>query len=73
MNTQAQQQIQQLAAMTGQSEADMQGFLVCISHWIAKGLTFEQAIAKNLQTLQRFADGTHTVPRAAVVDAFFPA
>lgn len=72
MNTQAQQQIQQLAAMTGQTEADVTRFLICLSVWTSKGYTFEQAISKNLETVQRIADNAHLIPRSIAVDAFFP-
>jgi hypothetical protein len=66
-------EIQKLAAMTGQSEADVTRFLTCVSVWTAKGYSFEQAIAKNLETVQRIADNAHLIPRSIAVDAFFPA
>jgi hypothetical protein len=68
MNT----QIQNLAAMTGQSEADVMRFLTCLSVWTSRGYTFEQAVAKNLQTVERIAERALTIPKSLVVETFFP-
>lgn len=66
-------EIQKLAAMTGQSEADVMRFLICLSVWTSKGYTFEQAVARNLQTVERIAERAHLIPTSIVVDTFFPA
>lgn len=65
-----QAEIQKLAEMTGQSEADVARFLVCLSVWTSKGYTFEQAVAKNLQTVERIAERAHLIPKSLVAGMY---
>ena len=48
--------IAELAAEMGVTVGDLTGFAACLSLWVAKGYTLEQAIAKHMDQMNRFAN-----------------
>lgn len=63
----------ELANLMGVTESDVKAFVACLSVWMAKGLPLEQAIAKHMSQMERFANNALRLPKRIVVDTFFPA
>lgn len=66
--------IAELAALMNVTEADVSGFVAALSVWIAKGYSFEQAIAKNMEVMIGLANNAVEISKRKeiAVDAFFP-
>lgn len=67
--------IKDLAAQMGVSESDVIGFVECLSVWVSKGYTFEQAIEKHMAQMMRLAENACAIAangQAFAVEAFFP-
>lgn len=62
-----------LAAEMGVTEGDLKGFIDCLSLWMAKGFSFEQAVEKHMAQMTRLAENADKLPKSIAVSAFFPA
>lgn len=49
-----------LAKMMNVTEADLDGFLAVLRHWMGKGLTLDQAIERNLEVMKGMANRAQT-------------
>lgn len=70
--------IQDLAALMGQSESDVAGFVEGVRVWTNRGYSLERAIEKHMQQMTRFVNNAVELSqlpamRQAAVDCFFPA
>lgn len=69
--------IAQLAAEMNVSEADLSGFIACLSVWAAKGYSFEECIEKHMAQMTKLAENScelvrNTNIRANAIDWFYP-
>ena len=65
--------IEQLAAEMGVSTRDVCGFVACLSVWVRKGYTFEQAIERHMAQMTRLANNSlNPALKPLVIAAFHP-
>jgi hypothetical protein len=48
--------IANLAAEMGVTPADLQGWITCVGLWVRKGYTFEAAVRKHMDQMERLID-----------------
>lgn len=65
--------VQKLAAEIGVTENDLAGFIECLQVWVVNGYTFDQAIAKHMEQMNRLLNNAMALPTSIVTEAFFPA
>jgi len=72
----APQTIDTLAAELGVTPADLQSWLACVGLWVRKGYTFEAAVRKHMQQMDRLIDNAvalSTSLRPMAVEAVYRA
>lgn len=60
-------QIATLSKSMNVTENDLKGFLVCLKHWMDKGLTFEEAVEKNMEVMTAMAGRSSRLSQETVV------
>ena len=69
--------VSQLAAEMNVTEADLAGFIACLSVWAAKGYSFEECIEKHMAQMTNLAENScemvrSTGIRSIAIDWFYP-
>ena len=63
--------IEQLAAEMNVTEGDVRGFVACLSMWMSKGYSFEQAIERHMAQMARLANNATNPALKPLVTAAF--
>lgn len=59
----AKQSIETLAAELGVTPADLQSWIACVGLWVRKGYTFEAAVRKHMDQMERLIDNAVTLSK----------